>query len=41
MYLFLNIAKFADLWSKNADFSRTHSVHHVIQVLFGSYLVEV
>ena len=37
----LDIAKFADSRSKNADVSRTQGVCHVIRIFFGSSLGKV
>ena len=34
--VFLDIAKFADFRSKNADVNRTEGVCHVIHIFFGS-----
>ena len=39
--LFLDIAKFTDFPWKNADFSRTQGVSHVIHTFFGSSLGKV
>ena len=39
--VFLDRAKFADFWSKNADVSRTQEVCHVIHTFFGSSLDKV
>ena len=39
--IFLDIAKFADLWLKNADVSRAQGVCHVIYIFFGSSLGKV
>ena len=39
--VFLDIAKFADFRQKNADFSRTQGVCHVIQIVFGNSLGKV
>ena len=39
--VFLDIAKLADLQSKNADVSRTQQLCHVIDIFFGSSLVKV
>ena len=36
--VFLDIAKFADIWQKNADVSRTQGVCHVIHIYFRSSL---
>ena len=36
---FLDIAKFADFWFKNADISKTQGDRHVIHISFGSPLV--
>ena len=36
--VFLDVAKFADFWWKNAGVSRTHGVCHVIHIFFGSSL---
>ena len=36
--VFLDIAKFADFRRKNADFSRTLGVCHMIHIFFGSSL---
>ena len=33
--VFLDITKFADIWSKNADVSRIQGVRHVIHMFFG------
>ena len=41
MYVFLDIAKFADFWLKNADVSRTEGACHVIHVFFGSSLGKI
>ena len=38
---FLDIAKFADIWWKNADVSRTQGVCHVIHKFFVSSLGKV
>ena len=38
---FLDIAKIADFWSKNADVSRTQGVCHVIHIFFGSSLGKI
>ena len=40
MFVFLDITKFADFQSKNADVSRTHECH-VIHIFFGSSLGKV
>ena len=34
--VFLDIAKFADFWWKNADVGRTKGVCHMIHISFGS-----
>ena len=39
--VFLDVAKFADFWWKNADASRTQGVCHVIHIFFGSSLGKV
>ena len=39
--VFLDVAKFADFRSKNADVSRTHAVCHVIHIVFGKSLAKV
>ena len=39
--LFLDIAKIADVRWKNADFSRTQGVCHVIHMFFGSSLGKI
>ena len=39
--VFADIAKFADFWWKNADFSRTEETCHVIHIFFGSCLGKV
>ena len=39
--VFLDIAKFADFWCKNADVSRTQEVRHAIHIFFGSSLGKV
>ena len=39
--VFLDIAKFADFWWKNANVSRTQAVCHVIYIFFGFPLVKV
>ena len=39
--VFLDIAKFADLQSKNSDFSRIQRVCHVIFIFFSSSLDKV
>ena len=36
--VFLDIAKFADFWLKNADTSKTQGDCHVIDISFGSPL---
>ena len=41
IFVFLDIAKFADFWYKNADVSRTQGMCHVIYVFFGPSLVKV
>ena len=38
--VFLDIAKFADFWWKNADVSRTQGVHHVIHIFFWIFFRE-
>ena len=35
---FLDIAKFADFWCKNADVSRTQGICYVIHIFFRSSL---
>ena len=35
--VFLDIAKFADLWWQNADVNRTQGMGHVIHIFFGSF----
>ena len=37
---FLDVAKFDDVWWKNAD-ARTRRMCHVIYIFFGSYLGKV
>ena len=39
--VFSNVAKFADFRWKNADFSRTQAMCHVIHIFFGSSLGKV
>ena len=39
--VFLDIAKFADFWLKNADVSRSQGVRHVIHIVFGTSLGKV
>ena len=39
--VFLDVAKFADFWYKNADASRTQGNCHVIYIFCGSSLGEV
>ena len=39
--VFLDMAKFADIRFKNADFSRNQGVCHVIHIIFGSSLGNV
>ena len=39
--LFLDITKVADFWWKNADFSKTQRVCHVIYMFFRSSLGKV
>ena len=39
--VFLDIAKIADFWWKNANLSGTQVVCHVIDVSFGSFLDKV
>ena len=39
--VFLDIAKFADFWWKNADVSRNQRVCHVISTIFRSSLGKV
>ena len=39
--VFLDIAKFANFWWKNADVSRTKEVCHLILIFFGSFLGKV
>ena len=39
--VFLDIAKFADFWRKNADVSRTQGVCHVILIFFEPFLGKV
>ena len=39
--VFLDIAKFADFLSKNADVSRTQGAYHMIHTFFGSSLGKV
>ena len=34
--VFLDVAKFADFWLKNADVSRTQGMCHVIDIFSGS-----
>ena len=41
VYLFLDIAKFADFQLKNADITRTQGVCHEIHRFFGSPLAKV
>ena len=41
IFVFLDIAKFADFRSKNADVSRILEVCHVIHISFGSSLGKV
>ena len=36
--VFIDAAKFADFWWKNADVSRTQGVCRMIRVFFGSFL---
>ena len=36
--VFLDKAKFADFRRKNADFSKTEGVYHVIHIFFGFLL---
>ena len=36
LFVFLDIAKFADFWWKNADVSRTQGGYHVIYLFFAS-----
>ena len=36
--VFLDIAKYADFWWKNADFGRAQGVRHVTHIFFGSFL---
>ena len=39
--VFLEMARFADFWIKNADVSRIQEVCHVIHIFFGSSLCKV
>ena len=39
--VFLDVAKFADFWFKNADVSRTQWIYHVIDIFPGSSLGKV
>ena len=41
IYAFLDLAKFANFWCKNADVSKTQRVCHVIYIFFGSLLGKV
>ena len=41
MFVFLDIAKFADFRKINADISRTQGVCHVIHIVFGTSLGKV
>ena len=41
IFVFLDIAKFADLRSKNPDVNKTQGVCHVIHISFGSSLGKV
>ena len=41
IYVFLDIAKFADFWGKNGDVSRNQGVCHVIYIFLGSSLGKV
>ena len=41
IFVFLDIAEFADFWCKNADVSRTQGMCHAIYVFFGPSLVKV
>ena len=41
IFLVLDIAKFIDFRSKNADVSRTQVVCHMIHIFFGSSLGKV
>ena len=41
MSVFLDIAQFADFLRKNAGFSRTQGVCHVVHIFFGSSLGKV
>ena len=41
VFVFLDIAKFADFRSKNTDVSRTQEVSHMIHIFFGSSLDKV
>ena len=41
LFVFSNIGKFADFRRKNADFSITQEVCHVIDTFFGSSLGKV
>ena len=36
--VFLDIAKYADFWWKNADVSRTQGVCHATHIFFGAFL---
>ena len=37
-YVFPDMTKIVNFWSKNADVSRTLRVRHVSYIIFGSYL---
>ena len=39
--VFLDIAKLADFWRKNADVSRIQEVFHVIHIVLGTSLGKV
>ena len=39
--VFLDVAKFADFWGKNADVSRTQGISHLIYIFFVSSLGKV
>ena len=41
IYVFLDVAKFADFRRKNADVSRTQGMCHAIYTFFGSSLGKV
>ena len=40
-FVFLDIAKFADVQCKNANVSRTQVVCHMVNIFFGSSLGKV